>query len=54
MKSGEYFLQDCQTHRNLRAELWRADTAVTEVYGHVENLQCHICPSYHSFYLSQR
>ena len=36
----ERFLQDCQTHQNLRAEPWPADTPVREkIYGPVENLQ---------------
>ena len=30
----EHFLQDCQTHQNLRAETWPADTPVREkIYG---------------------
>ena len=33
-------LQGCQTHQNLRAETWPADTPVREkIYGPVENLQ---------------
>ena len=36
----ERFLQDCQTHQNLRAEPWPADTPAREkIYGPVENLQ---------------
>ena len=36
----EHVLQDCQTHQNVRAEAWPADTLVREkVYGPVENLQ---------------
>ena len=36
----ERFLQDCQTHQNLGAETWPADTMVSEkIYGRVENLQ---------------
>ena len=32
----EHFLQDCQTHQNLRAETWYADTPVREkIYGPV-------------------
>ena len=30
----EHFLQDCQNHQNLRAEMWRGDTLVREkIYG---------------------
>ena len=36
----EHFLQDCQTHQNVRSETWPADTPVREkIYGPVENLQ---------------
>ena len=36
----EHFPHDCQTHQNLRAETWPADTPVREkTYGPVENLQ---------------
>ena len=50
-----HFLQDCQTHQNLIAETWPADTPVREkIYGPVENLSIQQHKSELPEFLSER